>query len=111
MTQVRFKIKKGDFVQVMVGRDKGKTGIVKKVFLKEARVLVEGVHSVVRFIRPSQSNPEGRISKNLPIHVSNVAVVDPFDQKPSRIGYRMNEKGEKERFFKKSGKIVEENRI
>lgn len=110
MTQPRFKIKKGDFVQVMVGKEKGKTGTVTKVVLDEARVFVEGIRSVVRFVRPSQSNPDGRITKNLSLHISNVAVVDPENHKPSRVGYRRNEKGLKERFFKKSGRTVEENR-
>lgn len=108
MTQPRFKIKKGDFVRVMTGRDRGKTGVVQKVFLDEAKVIVEGVRSVVRFIRPSQAHPEGRIAKNLPIHISNVALVDPESDQVGRVGYRFNEAGKKERYFKKSGRTVEE---
>lgn len=107
MTQAKFKIKRGDFVQVITGKEKGKTGTVTKVFLDEGRVLVEGIRSVVRFIRPSQTCPDGRINKNLPIHISNVAVVDPSTDKPAKVGYKINEKGKKERFFKKSGNVVE----
>lgn len=107
--QAKFKIKKGDLVRVMVGREKGKEGTVKQVLLKEAKVLIEGVNQVVRFIRPSQACPEGRFTKELPLAISNVAVVDPSSEKISRIGYRVNESGEKERFFKKSGKTVERN--
>lgn len=108
MTQARFKIKKGDFVKVMVGRDKGKTGVVLKVLLDEAKVIVEGVRSVVRFIRPSQAHPNGKIAKSLPIHISNVALVDPESDQIGRVGYRFNEAGKKERYFKKSGRAVEE---
>jgi large subunit ribosomal protein L24 len=109
MTQPRFKIKRGDFVQVMTGREKGKTGAVTKVLLSESRVVVEGVHKVVRFVRSSQANPEGRVTKTLSIHISNVAVVDPSTNKPGRIGYRKNKVDEIERFFKKTGAVVEEN--
>lgn len=70
---------------------------------------MEGVRSVVRFMRPSQANPEGRVSKNLPIHISNVAVIDPSNNKPAKIGYRIDAQGNKERFFKKSGNMVERN--
>lgn len=110
MTQARFKVKRGDFVRVMAGRDKGKTGVVKKVLLNEARVVVEGVHHVVRCSRPNAMNPEGRTEKDLPIHVSNVMVVDPTNEAPTRLGYRFNAEGKKERFFKKSGNTVEEHR-
>lgn len=107
MTQARFKVKKGDFVRVMTGKEKGKVGTVLKVFLDEGRVLVSGVRSVVRFMRPSQAHPDGKVSKNLPIHISNVAVVDPSDNKPSKVGYRVNKDGKKERFFKRTQNVVE----
>jgi large subunit ribosomal protein L24 len=109
MSTPSFKVKRGDLVKVMVGRDKGKTGVVKKVLLDQSRVLVEGVNSVVRFMRPSQAYPDGKMSKNLPIHVSNVAVVDPVTNEISRVGYRLNEKGEKERFSKKFGHTIDRN--
>lgn len=108
MTQARFKIKKGDFVMVMKGQDRGKKGVVQKVLLDEAKVIVEGVRSVVRHIRPSQANPNGQISKNLPVHISTVALVDPETETISRVGYRFNAEGKKERYFKKSGQTVEE---
>lgn len=109
MTQNNFKIKRGDFVQVMVGREKGKTGTVKKVLLDREMVVVEGVREVVRFMKPSQACPEGKVSKTLPIHISNVAVLDPSTNKPARVGYRFNSEGVKERFFKKSGTVLERN--
>jgi large subunit ribosomal protein L24 len=109
MSTPNFKVKRGDLVRVMVGRDKGKTGVVKKVLLERSMVLVEGVRSVVRFMRPSQTCPEGRMTKNLPIHISNVAVVDQVTNEISRVGYRLNEKGEKERFSKKFGNTIDRN--
>lgn len=109
MTQARFKIKRGDFVQVMVGKYKGKKGTVQKVLLEDSRVLVEGVNNVTRFIRPSERNPEGKINKTLPIHISNVALIDTVDNKPSRVGYKIEEGKGKIRFFKKSGALLEDN--
>jgi large subunit ribosomal protein L24 len=106
MTRVRFKVKKGDVVQVMVGKEKGRTGVVKKVVLSEGRVFIEGIRSVVRFTRPSYSNPDGRVEKNLSVHISNVAVVDPATGNGGRVGFRINDAGKKERFFKKSGDTV-----
>ncbi|MDR0632665.1 MAG: 50S ribosomal protein L24 [Holosporales bacterium] len=109
MSTPSFKVKRGDLVKVMVGRDKGKTGTVTKVLLDRGMVIVEGVRSVVRFTRPSQACPEGKMAKNLPINISNVAIVDPITNEISRVGYRVNEKGEKERFSKKFGNAIERN--
>lgn len=109
MTQARFKIKSGDFVRVMAGGYKGETGVVKKVLLDEGRVVVEGVNHVVRHSRPTAENPSGQTEKDLPIAISNVMVVDPSDDRPTRVGYRFNAEGKKERYFKKSGNTVEEH--
>lgn len=106
MTQVRFKIKKGDLVQVTTGKNKGLRGIVQKVLLSEGRVVVEGVNQVTRHIRPSQANPNGSITKTLPIHISNVATVDPTTDAPAKVGYKVNQDGSKVRVFKKSGQPV-----
>ena len=74
------KIKKGDYVVVIAGKDKGRKGEVTKVFTKESRVLVSGVHMVKRHVRPSQADPDGGIKQfEAPIHVSNVAHIDPND--------------------------------
>ncbi|MDR0625227.1 MAG: 50S ribosomal protein L24 [Holosporales bacterium] len=107
MTQARFKIKRGDQVKVMVGRHKGRTGVVKSVLLDEGKVVVEGVNTVVRFCRPSQAAPEGHVKKTLPIHVSNVAVIDPATGNFGKVGYRVRKDGVRERFFKKTGVAVE----
>jgi large subunit ribosomal protein L24 len=105
MTQVKYKIKRGDFVEVITGKDKGKRGKVLKVFLVDAKALVEGVNQVTRNVKPSSANPDGPYTKMLPIHISNIAVVDSSTDSVGKVGYRQN--GDvKERFFKKSGNPV-----
>jgi len=106
MTQPKFKVKRGDFVQIMVGKDKGKRGTVTKVDLTEGRVMIEGLGTYMRHIRPSMTHPEGRVQKQHSYHISNVAIVDPSTNSISKVGYRMNEQGGKERFFKESGSVV-----
>ena len=108
MKQRRFKIRKGDTVQVITGSDKGKRGIVKKVLRKINKVVVENVRVVTRHIRPDYRYPQGSFKKEMPIHISNVALVDIETNHPSRIGYKYDENGNKVRFFKKSGCIVPE---
>jgi large subunit ribosomal protein L24 len=100
------KIKKGDSVIVLAGKDKGRKGQVTKVFPTEGRVIVGGVNVVQRHTRPSQTNPQGGIvNKEAPIHVSNVACVDPKSGEATRVGFRMD--GDKKvRFAKKSGEVI-----
>jgi len=103
------KIRKDDQVVVLTGKrsDKGKQGRVLKVFPAENRVLVEGINIVQRHTRPSQVNPQGGIvNKEAPIHVSNVALVDPKTGEPTRVGFR-EENGRKVRFAKKSGEVID----
>src|SRR5919107_3413641 len=96
------KIKKGDRVVVLAGRDKGKQGDVLRVWPKEDRVLVSGLNLVKRHTKPSQADPQGGIkTKEAPLHVSNVAFVDS-DGKPTRVGFRI-EGDEKVRFAKSNG--------
>ncbi len=96
------KIKKGDQVQVITGKDKGKQGEVLKVLTKEQRVIVDGINIVKKHLKPSQINPDGGIvEKASPIHVSNVMVVDQKTKKPTRIGY-VFENGQKFRVTKAS---------
>ena len=99
------KIKKGDRVVVLTGRDKGKTGSVTKVRPKECRVLVEGLNIVQRHTRPTQADPQGGIkNKEAPLHLSNVAVVDS-NGKPTRVGFRVD--GDKKvRFAKSTGEVI-----
>ena len=99
------KIKKGDRVIVLTGKDKGKVGNVLKVFPKEQRVLVQGLNIVQRHTRPTQGDPQGGIkTKEAPIHVSNVAIADA-NGKPTRVGFR-EEGGKKVRFAKTTGEVI-----
>ena len=102
------KIKKGDYVVVIAGKDKGQKGEVLKVFPKESRVVVKGVKMVKRHVRPSQADPEGGIKQfEAPIHVSNVAHIDPKDSKPTRVGFKTLKDGQKVRVTKKSGEVID----
>ncbi len=101
------KIKKGDKVIVLTGRDKGRTGEVIKVMPKDSRVLVQGVNMVKRHTRPTQVNPGGIIDKEGPIHVSNVALIDPKPDKPTRVGFRTLENGTKVRFSRASDEVLD----
>ena len=99
------KIKKGDRIVVLTGKDKGRQGSVLQVFPKDARVLVEGLNMVQRHTRPSQLDPQGGIkSKEATIHVSNVAVVDS-QGKATRVGFRV-EGDKKVRFAKTTGEVI-----
>ena len=99
------KIRKGDRVVVLTGKDKGRQGAVLKVFPKDERVLVEGLNIVHRHTRPSQGDPQGGIkNKEAPLHVSNVALVDSKG-KATRVGFRM-EGDKKVRFAKTSGEVI-----
>ncbi len=106
------KIKKGDYVQVIAGslkNGKGKKGEVLKVFTKENRVVVSGVNLVKRHVRPSQADPEGGIKTfEAPIHISNVAHIDPKDGKPTRVGFKTLKDGSKVRVAKRSGEVIDD---
>ena len=103
----KFKIKRGDEVVVRTGKDKGKTGSVRRVLRKEERVIVEGVNMIKRHTRPSQTQPGGIIEREAPIHISNVALADPRDGEATRVGYRTLEDGRKVRFAKRSGEVID----
>jgi len=102
------KIKKGDTVSVLTGRDRGKRGTVVRVYADD-RVLVEGINVVKRHTRP---NPQagiagGIVEKEAPLQISNVALFNPMTQKPDRVGIRVLEDGRKVRFFKSNGEVVD----
>jgi large subunit ribosomal protein L24 len=103
---VKFKIKKGDQVVVTTGREKGKTGEVIEVRPSESRVIVQGVNMVTKHIRPSQTNAGGIEKKEAPLHISNVAHVDPESGKPTRVGFEINKDGSKTRIARRSGKAI-----
>jgi large subunit ribosomal protein L24 len=103
----KLKIKKGDRVVVITGKDKGRTGEVLKVIPKENRVVVQGINVVKRHTRPAMGNPGGIVEKEGTIHVSNVAHIDPKDNKPTRVGYKTLEDGRKVRVARRSGEVLD----
>ena len=103
--QPKLKIKKGDEVIIVTGKDKGKKGTVIEVLPMESRVKVQGVNLVKRHRRPTQTSPGGIDSFEASMHISNVAHVDPDSGKATRVGYRLEE-GNKVRVAKASGKVI-----
>jgi large subunit ribosomal protein L24 len=97
-------IRKDDTVQVLTGDDKGKRGRVLRVLRADNKVVVEGVNRVYKHLKPSRRNPQGgRLSKEMPVNVSNVALIDPQTHQPTRVGIRYTDDGTKELYAKKSG--------
>lgn len=101
------KIRKGDRVIVLAGRDKGRTGDVLGVLPKENRALVQGINMVRRHQRQSATQEGGITSKEMSIHLSNIAHVDPKEDRPTRVGFKTNEDGSKVRFAKRSGELID----
>ena len=104
---MKFKIKKGDKVVVITGRDKGKSGEVLRVLRDDDRVLVQGVNMIKRHTRPAAGQPGGIIEKEAAIHISNVAHLDPKSNQPTRVGYKFLEDGRKVRFARRSGEVLD----
>jgi large subunit ribosomal protein L24 len=97
-------IRQGDNVEVIRGDDKGKRGRVLRVVRKDNKVVVEGVNKVYKHVKPSRRNPQGgRLSKEMPVDVSNVLLIDPQTNTPTRVGVRYTTDGTKELYAKKSG--------
>ncbi|MBN2907641.1 MAG: 50S ribosomal protein L24 [Rhodobacteraceae bacterium] len=100
------KLKKGDKVVVLAGKDKGREGTIVSVAPKTGKAVVEGVNMAIRHTRQTQTSQGGRLPKAMPIDLSNLALVDPKDGGPTRVGFRM-EDGKKVRFAKKSGEVID----
>ncbi len=103
----KLKVRKGDHVVVITGKDKGKKGEVLKVIPAENRVIVRGVAMVRRHQRQSATQDGGIIAKEAAIHVSNLALEDPKDGKPTRVGYKFLKDGRKVRYAKRSGEVID----
>jgi len=101
------RIRKGDKVVVITGKDKGRTGEVLKVLPAENRAVVQGVNVARRHQRQTASAQGGIVNKEMPIHLSNVALVDPRDNKATRVGFRMGPDGRKVRYAKLSGDVID----
>lgn len=109
MTMPKMKIKKGDTVVVLTGKNKGTTGEVLAAMPRLDKVLVKGVNIRAKNLKPSQANPQGGIErKEAPIHISNVAIADPKTGKPSRVSYKVGKDGSKIRIATKSGEQLSE---
>lgn len=108
MSNAKMKIKKGDTVIVITGKDKGVKGEVLKALPEESRVIVQGVNMAKKHRKPTQLNPQGGIENiEKPVHVSNVALLDPKEDKPTRVGFKTLKDGKKVRVAKRSGETVE----
>lgn len=101
----KFKIKTGDKVEVIAGSNKGKSGIITRMILEKDRAVIEGINIVKKHTKPTNNNPGGIVEMSAPIHVSNLALLDPKSNKPTRVGYKM-ENGKKVRVSKQSGEII-----
>jgi large subunit ribosomal protein L24 len=101
------KLKKGDKVVVLTGRDAGRTGEILRVIPKEERAVVRGVNLVKRHQRQTANAEGGIISKEAAIHLSNLAFADPKDGKPTRVGFKIQDDGRKVRFAKRSGELID----
>ncbi|HKG01051.1 MAG TPA: 50S ribosomal protein L24 [Xanthobacteraceae bacterium] len=103
----KLKIRKGDRVKVIAGRSKGKIGDVLRVIAADQRVVVSGVNVIKRHTKPSRTEQGGIIEREAAIHVSNVAVLDPKTDKPTKIGFKFLEDGRKVRFARGSGETID----
>lgn len=103
----KFKIKSGDEVIIIAGRSKGKKGKVTQVLKDKDRVIVQGANLIRRHTRPSAASAGGIIEKEASVHISNVALVDPSTGKPTKVGYKLLEDGQKVRISRKSGEVVD----
>ncbi len=103
----KLKIKKGDRVKVITGGSKGKVGDVLRVLPKEQRLVVSGVNMIKRHTKPTRTESGGIIEREATIHVSNVALLDPKSEKPTKVGFRFLEDGRKVRFARASGETID----
>lgn len=107
MSAVKLKIKKGDKVVVTTGKDKGKSGEIVRMIPTENRAVVRGVNLAKRHTKQTAGQEGGIVSKEMPIHVSNLALRDPKDGKPTRVGYKTLADGKKVRVAKRSGEVID----
>ena len=105
--KAKLHIRKGDTVLVIAGDDKGKRGKVLEVLLDKNRAVVEGINIVTKHTKPSAGKPEGGLKKTeAALHVSNLKLIDPATDKPSRVGRKLNDKNKLQRYSKKTGEFI-----
>lgn len=100
------KIRRGDEVIVISGRNRGQTGRVREVIAEKDRIVIEGVNIVIKHMRRGRARQAGRVEMEAPLHVSNVMLLDPETRQPTRVGVRRNDDGKNERYSKKSGNSI-----
>lgn len=103
----QFRVKKGDKVIVITGKDKGKTGLVLKVIRQDKRLLVQGINLVKKHQKQTMAQAGGVVEKEASVHISNVAHIDPVSKKPTRVGIKFLKDGSKTRVAKRSGETIE----
>lgn len=101
------RIRRGDKVAVLAGRDKGKTGEVLRVMPGQERAVVQGINTVRRHQRQTARDQGGIVSKEAPVHLSNLALIDPTDDRATRVGFRFLKDGRKVRYSKRSGEVID----
>jgi large subunit ribosomal protein L24 len=101
------RIRKGDRVVVIAGKDKGRTGEVIRVLPSEDRAVVRGVNVARRHQRQTAREQGGIVAKEMPIHLSNIAIAAPSDSKPTKVGFRVNQDGSKQRIAKRTGEVID----
>ncbi len=104
----KLKIRKGDKVQVITGKNKGKVGDVVKVLPKDNKIIVSGINMAQKHTKPTRTSDGGIIQKEMPIHISNVSHIDPKTSSITKVGYKYLEDGKKVRFAKKSGELIQQ---
>lgn len=106
MSSTKYKVRKGDEVIVLTGKDKGKSGEITEMLVSKERAVVQGVNLVKRHTKQTQNNEGGIITKEASIHISNLALKDPKTGKATKVGYKMNKDGSKTRVSKSSGEAI-----
>ncbi|TAE31250.1 MAG: 50S ribosomal protein L24 [Cytophagales bacterium] len=105
--KAKFHVKTGDTVLVIAGNSKGQRGVIKEVLVEKQRVRVEGVQMITKHIKPTAQNPQGSLVQTEgSVHISNLMLVDPATNEPTRTGRRLNDKGKLQRFSKKTDKFI-----
>lgn len=104
---IKLKVRKGDIVVVVTGKNKGKRGTILKIFPKENKAIISGINIVRKHTKATQASEGGIIAKELPIHISNIACIDPKTGSSTKIGFRILENGAKVRIAKKSGEMID----
>lgn len=107
MANLKFKLKKGDKVVVLTGKDRGRRGEILKMLRDQNKAIVQGINVIKRHTKPSQAGPGGIVEKELPIQLSNLGIEDPKDGKPTRVGIKILEDGSKVRIAKRSGEMID----